>query len=136
VWLFLGVSILAFSALNLPFVLAAGPANWIKQVFVFPVFYFDSVSANNLHGTWPQFRGAPNILKWLCFPFMHIGLPLIYAGFLKMRRKLNTNPDEPWDRLLLTAIIGVAMLAVMIPAVSIRRVSCVSPPAMICLRGS
>jgi hypothetical protein len=50
-----------------------------------------------------------------------------------MRRRLKTDPDEPWDRLLLIAIIGVAMLAVMIPALSIRRVSCVSPPAMILL---
>jgi len=134
VWLFLGVSTIAFAALNLPFVLAAGPVQWIKQVFVFPVFYFGSVSANNLHGTLSQFRESPNLLKWLCFPFLYIGLPLVYARFfVRMRRRLKTDPDEPWDRLLLIAIIGVAMLAVMIPALSIRRVSCVSPPAMILL---
>ncbi|HKF46818.1 MAG TPA: hypothetical protein VKB38_05625 [Terracidiphilus sp.] len=134
VWLFLGVSTISFFALNLPFVLAAGPVNWINQVFVFPVLYFGSASANNLQGTWPQFRDSANIVKWLCFPFLYIGVPLIYAAFfLRMRQRLKTDPDESWDRLLLIAIVGVAMLAVMIPALSIRRVSCASPPAMILL---
>jgi hypothetical protein len=134
VGLFLGVSTVAFFALNLPFVVAVGTGNWIKQVFVFPILYFGSVPTNNLHGTWHQFRDSTSIFKWVCFPFLYIGLPLIYAGFfLRMRQRLKSDPDEPWDRLLLMAIIGVAMLAVMIPALSLRRVSCVSPPAMILL---
>jgi hypothetical protein len=132
--MFLGVAGITFLAINLPFVLAAGPARWLSQVFIFPVRYFGSVSANNLRGTWPEFRTHHGVLKWVCFPFLYIGLPLIYSRFfLRMVRRGKSEPDQPWDGLLLIAIVGVAMLAVMVPALSIRRISCVSPPAMILL---
>ena len=140
--LFLSVSLTVFAAVNLPFILAIGPhpwGIWLNQVLVFPVRYFGSVSANNLHGTWPEFLARHGVLKWLCFPFIYITVPLVYSLFFWQMRRARSQPapsdpsGQTWNRLLLIAIIGVAMFAVMIPALSIRRVSCVSPPAMILL---
>ena len=140
--LFFSVSLAIFAAVNLPFILAIGPhpwTTWLDQVLIFPVRYFGTVSANNLHGTWPEFLTRHGTLKWLCFPFVYISVPLAYAAFfLRMRRaKVDPSPSDPspqtWTRLLPIAIVGIAMLAVMIPALSMRRLSCASPPAMILL---
>jgi hypothetical protein len=135
--LFTATAVVVFTALNIPFVLASGPERWtvwINDVLIFPTRYFGTVSANNLSGTWPEFRARAGVLKWLCFPFMYFVVPLIYIlFFMTMRRSAKMEPDERWDALLLIAIVGIAMLAVMVPALSMRRVSCVSPPAMILL---
>lgn len=142
--LLLSSALLIFAAINGPFILAAGAHRWIEEVIVFPARYFGSVPINNWRGAWPEFRERAGALKWICFPFMYCALPLTYIGFfVAMRRKSIAEPDsiaEPghktddsWDRLLLIAIAGIAMLAVMMPALSIRRVSCVSPPAMVLL---
>lgn len=131
---FVAAAFAIFALINLPFVLAAGVSHWIDQVLIFPVRYFGSVSANNWHGVFPEFQQRSGILKWICFPFMYIVLPLTYVRFfIELRRKAKSEPDQPWEQLLLIAIIGIAMLAVMTPAPSIRRLSCVSPPAMILL---
>jgi len=59
---------------------------------------------------------------------------LAYAGsFIAIWRRSKVEQEEPWDRLMLLAVVGVAMFVVMIPALSIRRISCVSPPALILL---
>ena len=135
---FASSALLIFAAINGPFILAAGVHRWVEDVIVFPARYFGSVPINNWRGTWPEFRHRAGALKWVCFPFLYCALPLTYmAFFVAMRRRSNAasddNPAERWDRLLLIAIAGIAMLAVMMPALSIRRISCVSPPAMILL---
>jgi hypothetical protein len=132
--IFFASALVIFALINGPFILAAGPNRWIDQVLIFPVRYFGSVSANNWQGVLPEFQGRSSVLRWLCFPFMYVVPPLIYIRFfVEMRRRAKTEPNEPWDKLLLIAIIGIAMLVVMTPAPSIRRLSCVSPPAMILL---
>ena len=136
--LFASSALLIFAAINGPFILAAGVHRWIEDVIVFPARYFGSVPINNWRGTWPEFRHRAGALKWICFPFIYCAVPLAYIGvFIVMRRKSNdasdANPADRCDRLLLIAIAGIAMLAVMMPALSIRRISCVSPPAMILL---
>ncbi len=74
------------------------------------------------------------MLKWICFPFLYVTVPLAYAGFFTtVWRRSKVEHDEPWHQLMLIAIVGVAMFLVMAPALSIRRISCVSPPAMILL---
>ena len=123
---------LIFAAINGPFIAAAGVHRWFEQVVIFPVRYFGSVSINNWHGSWPEFRERSGVLKWVCFPFIYCAVPITYAAiFIAMRRKGSTVSDKP--RLLLIAITGISMFAVMLPALSIRRLSCVAPPAMILL---
>jgi hypothetical protein len=136
--LFASSALLIFAAINGPYILAAGVHRWIEEVIVFPARYFGSVPINNWRGIWPEFRHRAGVLKWMCFPFLYCAVPLTYIGFfIAMRRSSRVEADnevhDRWDRLLLIAIAGIAMLTVMMPALSIRRISCVSPPAMILL---
>jgi hypothetical protein len=129
-----GSAFVVFAVINGPFVLAAGVGPWMQDVLVFPLKYFGSVSSNQWGGFWEEFLLRKGVLQWVCFPFMYLAVPLAYAGsFVTIWRRSKVEQDEPWDQLMLLAVVGVAMFAVMIPALSIRRISCVSPPAMILL---
>jgi hypothetical protein len=122
-----GMSLAVFAAINARFILAAGLNRWIASVIIFPIRYYPSVSINNWRGTWPDFQGRTGGLKWLCFPFMYCVTPLTYIAVLwTMRRRWS-------ERLLLVVLIGIAMLVAVAPALSIKRLSSVSPPAMILL---
>jgi hypothetical protein len=128
------VAVLVFVAINAPLVMAAGVGRWVDDVIVFPMRYFGSVSSNQWDGFWREFLSRSGVLKWICFPFIYIAVPMAYVGFfVTMSRRSDAEPDEPWDQLTLIAIVGVAMVVVMAPALSIRRISCISPPAMIVL---
>jgi hypothetical protein len=125
---------LVFAAINGPLLLAAGVGPWIQDVFVFPARYFSSVSSNQWGGFWEEFLLRRGVLQWICFPFMYLAVPVAYLGsLLTIWRRSKVERDEPWDQLMLLTVVGVAMFVVMIPALSIRRISCVSPPAMILL---
>ena len=127
-------ALVVFAAINGPFILAAGTRQWVEDVIVFPSRYFGSVSSNQFGGFWEEFLLRRGILKWVCFPFMYLAVPLAYIGFFAtMWRRSKQEHEEPWDQLMLIAVVGVAMLLVMTPALSIRRISCISPPAMILL---
>lgn len=129
-----GTALLVFAAINVPLLLAAGLSPWVQDVIVFPARYFSSVSSNQWNGFWEEFLLRRGALQWVCFPFMYLAVPLAYvASFFTIWRRSKVEQDEPWDQLLLLTVVGVAMLAVMTPALSIRRISCVSPPAMILL---
>jgi hypothetical protein len=123
-----------FGAINGPLILAAGARHWIEDVIIFPARYFGSMPANNWSGTWPDFADRPGILKWIVFPFIYGGVPLTYVWFfIEKTRRIEKDHNEPWDKLLLLTIVGIAMLATIAPAPSIRRISSASPPAMIVL---
>jgi hypothetical protein len=129
-----GSALVVFTAVNGPFVLAAGVGPWVQDVLVFPAKYFGSVSSNQWSGFWEEFLLRKGVLQWVCFPFMYLAVPLAYAGsFITIWRRSKVEQEEPWDRLMLLAVVGVAMFVVMTPALSIRRISCVSPPALILL---
>jgi hypothetical protein len=130
----IAAALLIFAAINGPFLLAAGARQWMQDVIVFPARYFGSVSSNQWGGFLEEFFLRRGVLKWLCFPFLYPAVPLAYAGFfVTIWRRSKAEQDQPWDQLMLLAVVGVAMLAVMTPALSIRRISCVAPPAMILL---
>jgi hypothetical protein len=127
-------AVIVFAVINGPFVMTAGVEQWVNDVIIFPARYFSSVSSNQWNGFWNEFRSRSGVLKWICFPLMYVAVPVSYVGFLvTLWRRSKAERDEPWDQLMLIAIVGVAMLVVMLPALSIRRISCVSPPAMILL---
>jgi len=130
-------ALLVFAAINGPLILAAGAGRWFEDVIVFPVRYFGSFSTNNWRGTWPEFVERRGILKWIVFPFMYAAVPLAYSWFFAaLARRTEKEEKEkatPWDKLFLLAVAGAAMLATVAPALSIRRISSASPPAMIVL---
>jgi hypothetical protein len=126
-------ALVVFVAINGRFIVAAGLHQWLTDVIVFPLRYFGSVSVNNWRGTAIEFAERKSLFKWIFFPFMYLAVPLSYTCvFIEIWRR-DDDRDEPWDQLLLLAIAGVAMLAMVAPALSIRRISCAAPPAMILL---
>lgn len=129
-----GMAVLVFTAVNGRYIQAAGLGRWIDSVIIFPIRYYPSVSINNWRGTWPDFQGRTGGLKWVCFPFMYIATPLAYLAFFwTMRWRWGTDRSALWNRLLLVALTGTAMFLVVAPALSIKRISTVSPPALILL---
>ena len=123
-----------FLAINLPFVLAAGLQRWYSDLIVFPLLYFGSVSANNWHVIADEFAGKRGLLKCVCLPFLYLAVPLSYVWvFVELWRRGKRDYEKQYDQLLLLALVGVAMLMMVAPSPSLRRISCVSPPAMILL---
>jgi hypothetical protein len=106
---------------------------------VYPLKYFGTMPINNWRGAWVEFVAKRGALKWISLPWMYLAVPLTYTWFfLEMSRRkkaeaVGAKPAEPWNRLFLIAIAGVAMLAAIAPALSIKRLSCASPPAMVLL---
>lgn len=126
-------ALVVFAAINGPFIVAAGLHRWISDVIVFPLRYFGSVPVNNWRGTAIEFAERKGLVKWTCFPFMYLAVPLSYVCIFVAVWRRRDDSDQPWDQLLLLAIAGVAMLAMVAPALSIRRISCAASPAMILL---
>jgi len=122
-----------FAVINGPFILACGVGRWAWDVMVFPVRYFGSVSANNWTGAPAQFVQSAGRLRWIVFSFQYLVVPLSYVWFFVRLRRAKAEPEEPWNQLMLVAVVGIAMLAAVVPALSIRRISTVSPPAMLLL---
>jgi hypothetical protein len=127
-----------FAVVNGPFVMAAGAGQWARDAIAFPVRYAGAVSANNLTGTWPEFARRAGFLKWIVFPAMYAGVPTAYlwfffAGNRRGGEDQDASQDASRERLMLLAVAGVAMLAAILPGLSIRRISTVSPPALILL---
>jgi hypothetical protein len=127
------VALAVFAVINGPFILAAGAGRWAWDVIVFPLRYFGSVPANNWTGAPAQFVQSAGALKWICFPFHYIAAPLTYVWFFLRLRRARTEPEAPWNQLMLLAVVGIAMLVAVAPALSIRRISTVSPPAILLL---
>jgi hypothetical protein len=128
-----GCALAVFAAINGPFILAAGVDRWAWDVMVFPLRYFGSVSANNWTGAAAQFMQTPGWLKWIVFPFQYLAAPLAYVWFFVRLGRAKAEQREPWNQLMLVAVVGIAMLAAVAPALSIRRISTVSPPAILLL---
>jgi hypothetical protein len=122
-----GMALLVFAVINQPFIQAAGLGRWIDSVIIFPLRYYPSVSINNWSGAWPDFQSRAGGLKWICVPFVYVATPFACIAVLWMMRRRRDN------RLLLIALIGMAMFLAVAPALSIKRISTVSPPAMILL---
>ncbi len=123
-----------FATVNLPFVAAAGLERWSADVIGFPLRYFGSVSANNWHVIALEFTEKKGVLKWVCLPFLYLAVPLSYVWtFAEVWKRREGDREKPWDQLMLLALVGGAMLIMIVPSPSMRRISCASPPAMILL---
>jgi hypothetical protein len=61
-------------------------------------------------------------------------VPVAYSWtFIEVWKGREAKREEHWDQLMLLALAGGAMLIAVAPALSMRRISCASPPAMILL---
>ena len=126
-------AIAAFAAINGPLIWQAGLGRWAFDVIEFPLRYASSVSANNWTGVLPAFEENRSVMKWINTPVQFIGVPLVYLWFFVRMRKARQEPREPWNQLLLLALVGVALMAAVATMPSVKRLTAASPPALVLL---
>jgi hypothetical protein len=124
----------SFLLINSYYMLKLGLAEWCRWVVVFPFRYYPTMPGQTWRSPMLEFQSRAGVLKWVCATFLYVAVPLIYVSFLcVMRRKRRTEPDEPWEQLLLVAITGIAMFLSVTPSLSIMRASSTCLPATILL---
>jgi hypothetical protein len=68
----------------------------------------------------------------LMWTFLHLLLPFLYLLFyVQYRRRAKSNPEEPWDQLMLISIVGFFMFLGIAQAPVWFRLISVSPPVLI-----
>jgi hypothetical protein len=112
-----------------------GLSQFLECVLFFPLRYYPTPEYN----TWrvymafppPLFpwHAAPGALAWY---FMHGLLPLVYLLFLaRYWQEGRHRLMEPWDRLMLLTVMGLALLAGILFAPAASRLFAVSLPGLI-----
>jgi hypothetical protein len=130
-FLLCGAALLTFLAINGPYIAALGIKEWIKWVIVFPLRYYPTLPAQTWRSPLDDFRNQTGFIRWICIPFVYVTVPLVYLVFLRVMYRLRrTEPDQPWNQLLLLAITGLAMFLAVAPCLSVMRVSSASIPGV------
>ena len=124
-----GLAAVVFIAVNAYFIKAAGLHRWLYCMVVFPARYYPSVSLNNWRVYGQGFTGVR--FGMVPFLFVHATVPLVYIASLFALYRTCKQPTQPWDRLLLISLTGMAMFLAIASSPSWKRLSTVSPPAMI-----
>lgn len=135
----LSLSSAVFLAGNAYFIRAAGFVRWSYCIVVFPLRYYPTVHLNNWHVYGDQFRTLPIAMPWIVFitfPFLfvHAVVPLVYVICLVViYRRSKNGSNEDFDKVVLVCLTGLAMFLAVAFSPSWKRLSIVSPPAMILL---
>jgi hypothetical protein len=133
VFLLCAACVAVFAAVNGHFIWRAGLHNWFFWTIVFPARYFGIYDFNNWRVMKVDFQLHRSMESWILFPFIYVVVPLAPICILLMRRRERRRETEPWNRLLLLALAGVAMFLALVPAPSLLRLSSAGAPAMILL---
>lgn len=129
-----GSAFVSFLLINVHYMVKLGIVEWCRWIVIFPFRYYPTMPGQNWRSPMLEFQSHAGLLKWFCAAFLYIAVPLTYMSFLwVMRRKRRAEPDQPWEQLLLIAIIGIAIFLAVVPSLSIMRASAVSSPATILL---
>jgi hypothetical protein len=127
-----GAALAVFAAVNLYFVATAGLSRWFYCLVVYPLRYYPAPALNNWRVIKDEFHEGT--ASWVSFLFVYCTVPLAYLVLLLvMRRQWRRDRTRPWKQLLLITVTGIAMFLAIAPSPSIKRLSTVSPPAMILL---
>ena len=129
-----GAAVAVFAAVNLYFIATAGLNRWFYCLVVYPLRYYPAPALNNWRVVNLEFHAQQSTTGWVAFLFVYCTVPLVYIVFLLvMRRQWRKDRTCPWDQLLLITVTGIAMFLAIAQSPSIKRLSTVSPPAMILL---
>jgi hypothetical protein len=124
------LAVAVFIAVNAHFIKASGLHRWLYCMIVFPVRYYPSVPLNS----WRIYGDGLGKLRFGMIPFLfvHATVPLVYIiSLVAIHRERKKEPSQPWDQLLLISLTGIAMFLAIASAPSWKRLSTVSPPALI-----
>lgn len=126
------LSVLA--AANWYFIAAAGLSRWFYCLVTYPLRYYPAPVINNWRVVLYDYQNHKSASALIAFPFVYSTVPVVYIAFLVfMRHRWRQLSTRTRDRLMLLALIGVAMFLAIASAPSLKRLSTVSPPAMILL---
>jgi hypothetical protein len=129
-----GVAAVVFAAVNAYYVWAAGLRHWLFCIVEFPLRYYGSVPINNWRVLIHDVRWHGGLARWAAIPFIYATVPLVYFVFFAVARRRSDEPGEQISRrLLLVAMVGIAMFLAIASSPSVKRLATVSPPAMILL---
>lgn len=130
-----GAAAAVFAAANGYFIRAAGLGQWLFYTVIYPIRYFPVPAVNNWHVVEYDFRWHPGLSRWISFPFLYATVPLVYIIVFAfgLRGRWKKAVDGPWEQLVLVTLTGVALFITIAPSPTVKRLSYVSPPAMILL---
>lgn len=129
-----GTAAAVFAIANVYFIKTAGLSQWIFCLIVYPLRYYPFPDLNNWHVLREEFQWHMSTTRWLHSAFLYATVPLVYIIFiLTTHRRWKNDRTQSWDQLLLVALTGVAMFLAIASSPSLKRLSTVSPPAMVLL---
>jgi hypothetical protein len=127
-------AIAVFAAANSYFIATAGQSRWFYCLVTYPMHYYSAPSLNNWRVVTYDFQWHYSAIAWIAFPFVYSTVPVVYIVFLfATRRRWKEHRNQSQDLLMLVALTGIAMFLAIASAPSLKRLSTVSPPAMILL---
>jgi hypothetical protein len=126
-----GLALAVFAAGNLYFIRAVGLSRWFYCLAVYPLRYYPSVQLNN----WRVYGyGFKLGLTTIPFLFVHLTVPLVYViCIVIMFRRSKNEPGEPWDKIGLLVLAGLAMFLAIASSPGWKRLATSSLPAVILL---
>jgi len=131
-----GVFSIVTLALNLYFVGAVGLKRLWWCTVIFGLKYYSTDSLSNSFQAYTAFM--PTVTHWTDLPplllwvFIHTLVPLVYLVFIvQCLRRSEKDPDQPWDRLMLLALMGLFLFAGMARAPSYGRLCKTALPGLI-----
>ncbi len=126
-----GLAAAAFGVGNLYFIRAAGLRRWLYCLVVYPLRYYPSVQLNNWRVYGYGFKFG---LATIPFLFVHLTVPLVYVICIVIMVRISKNePGEPWDKIWLLVVAGLAMFLAVASSPGWKRLATSSPPAVILL---
>jgi hypothetical protein len=125
---------LVFAAANSYFIVTAGLSRWVYCLVTYPLLYYPAPILNNWRVITYDFQWHRGAAAWISFPFVYCTVPAVYVVFLfLMHHRWKGYSTHSKDQLMLVALTGIAMFLAIAPSPSVKRLSTVSPPAMILL---
>ncbi len=121
--------------LNTYFVLQTGLKRYVWSIIVFPLKYYPADSElNRFHLSMfkpPGWGSLPYVPEPSWF-LVHLLVPLVYMlVFVACWRKARSEPEKPWDRLLLVSLVGLFLFLSIASAPTAWRMCIVALPGMI-----
>jgi hypothetical protein len=123
-----------FVAVNGYFIRAVGLRSWVWCLIVYPLRYYPSPSINNWRVIFEDLPTHLSAAGWISFPFVYATIPWVCIVVLVLAfRRRHRDRAEPWDQLLLLAIIAFATFLAVASSPSLKRLAILSPPSLILL---
>jgi len=121
--------------LNVYFIIRAGFRTFFYDTFLFIVRFFSSKASNSLH---TYMTDIPVYHPWYRLPALavwgsiYLLIPLIYIlFFVRYWDEKEDHPSEPWDRLVLIAIMGAMLFLGVASSPTWLRLCTVAAPGVI-----